>query len=92
MFTKKTMVYDRYMLTLEKKFSKAAKLKAHNLGYENLQKYLYDLLHHAVYGKKHAGGRRVEMTYDDIIMKAITKPTAKSRKLMAWAKERGIYR
>ncbi len=86
------MPSEQIHLSLEKKMLNDIKRVANKRGYSNVQEFTYDLLHHAVYGKKHAGGRPKQKTYDDIIMRAITKPTAKSRKLEAWAKKRGIWR
>lgn len=86
------MVTKQVILTFDKQFYTKALAQSTRKGYKNIQQYTYDLLHHAVYSKKNKGGRPVKKTYDDIIMKAITKPTAKSRKLEAWAKKRGIWR
>ena len=86
------MVSKEVILSLDRSFYEKLQSKALKSGYRNVQQLAHDLLHHAVSGKKNAGGRPKKASYDDIIMKAISKPTRKSRKLEVWAKRRGIWR
>ncbi|MEK6934122.1 MAG: hypothetical protein AABW75_04575 [Nanoarchaeota archaeon] len=84
------MVAERITLAFEEPFYKKIKLKAKKQGFKDIRDYIYDVLQHRVYYQKRRG-RGVKMSYDEMVMNKIAKPTAESRKRIAWAKKVGLW-
>ncbi len=84
------MISERITLAFEDQFYKKLKQKAKKQGFKDIKDYIYDVLQHRVYYQKRRG-RGVKMSYDEIVMNKISKPTAESKKRIAWAKKAGLW-
>lgn len=86
------MTVKQVTLTLDTQMYEKATAKAARQGYKNVQQYANDLLHHAVYSKKHRGGRPLKEGFDDSIARMIARPTKESKKRVATARRSGLWR
>ncbi|MBI2632013.1 hypothetical protein HYW75_03345 [Candidatus Pacearchaeota archaeon] len=84
------MPSEKITLAFEGPFYNKIKQKAKKQGFRNVRDYIYDVLQHRVYYQKRLG-RGTKMSYDEMVMNKIAKPTSESRKRIAWAKKVGLW-
>lgn len=86
------MTTEQVHLRIEQSLLERLGKNAQRQGFPTIQRYITDVLHHAVYSKKHRGGRPLKEGFDDRIARMIARPTKESRKRVAWAKRSGLWR
>ena len=75
------MASEKIVLTMEESLVQKIKMKSQQQGFSTVQKYIYDLLHHAVYTKKHAGGRLRRKDPETEYLDKFSQPTKETYKI-----------
>ncbi len=75
------MVAKQVTFTFEPMFYRRLLSKSKKAGYKNVQQYGYDLLHHAVYGKKNSGGRPKRKNPEREYLDKFSTPTKETYKI-----------
>lgn len=76
-------------LEIEDNFYLKAVKKAQKSGFEDIQKYIIDILRHRVY-TNYRGGRPKEKSFEEEFEDKFSKPTKDTPKITRWAKKYGI--